>query len=270
MEVNPAPWQPRSATPILHSTLMDGCVAYVGETFPAWARIRQALKRRHLDVCEYSDMDGVMDVLPDAVNLAQIDMILLGDAVSGQDAHEICGELRRVRYHGPILLLTSASDPINRVLGLEKGADAWAAPDGDTHGIVAQIRALLRRRLTAPSGTQPLPFAHTIRAGAFVLNSVTREAAIGHERLELSRLEFELLWQLVKHADQIVPRTKLAGLIGYVEGLPEGRALDTLVGRLRQRLGGPHAQHIRTLRSIGYMLRSSMNSEIFDRVVTTN
>lgn len=266
MKVNPAPWQPRTMTPISNPTLMDGCVAYVGDVFPAWARIRQALLRRNLDVREC----GNMDVLPDAVNLTQVDMILLGDAGNGQDPHEICGELRRVAYHGPILLLTSASDPISRVLGLENGADAWAAPDGDTHGIVAQIRALLRRRLSAPGETQPVPFGYTIRAGAFVLNSVAREAAIGQERLALSRLEFELLWQLVKHADQVLPRPKLAGLIGYVEGQPEGRALDTLVGRLRQRIGGPHAQHIRTIHSIGYMLRSSMNSDIFDNVVTTS
>ncbi len=242
----------------------DGRITYLGKPFAAWPEIRRALASRSLAV---RDAEAASYQAPPATELAYTDVVIVGDADGAREVHEICGELRRAGYNGPILLMTSASDSVSRVLGLENGADAWAAPDGDTRSIVAQIRALLRRQKSLPFASAGDHAAHTIRAGVFTLNSASREVAVGQERVELSRLEFELLWNLVRHADQIMSRERLAELIGYGEGLLEGRALDTLVGRLRHRLGVPHADQIRTIRSVGYMLRSNSLFELIGNVV---
>ena len=255
--------RPRSvAPPIPISILTEGRVTYVGRPFAGWAAIRQLLVNRNLDVCDSTNARE----LPSPAELAQTDVVLLGDGDNLREAHELCSDLRHLDFHGPILLLTSANDPISRVLGLENGADAWAAPDSDARSTVAQIRALLRRQRSLPFRTNTSSAATTIRAGALSLNSNAHEVSVGQSRLELSRLEFELLWNLAQHADQIVTRERLAAMVGYGESPVESRAVDTLVARLRRRLGPEHAGQIRTVRSIGYVLRSNFQIKRYGNV----
>lgn len=86
------------------------------------------------------------------------------------------------------------------------------------------------------------------------MNSASREVAVGRQPVELTTLEFALLWNLLKHAGQVMSRGRLAQLIGYDAAMLEGRAIDTLVGRLRHRLDPIHARKIRSIRAVGYML----------------
>jgi DNA-binding response OmpR family regulator len=159
-----------------------------------------------------------------------------------------------------MLLISNPADPVARILGLENGADAWMASDSDARSCVAQIRALMRRpmpQVAAPS--------NVLRVGTLTLNPASREVAAGRERLELSTLEFNLLWILARHAGEIMPRDEMADLMGYTAGGMANRTIDTAISRLRQRLGGVHAQQIRTIRSVGYMLCADSMFEPGDR-----
>lgn len=235
----------------------EGVITYIGTPFPHWPEVKHALASRQLVVRETLNETNI-DELLSVHELAQTDLVVVGDGHvdSAREAHEICGDLRRRHYPGPILLMTSANDPISRILGLESGADAWGSPDVDARSVVAQMRALLRRQKLALTVSLDRD-ACTLRAGNFAMDSRSREVAVDGVCLELSRLEFELLWNLLKQADQIISRERLTELIGYGTGRIEGRAIDTLVGRLRHRLGRLHAKQIRTMRGVGYMLRAS-------------
>jgi len=227
-----------------------GTVIYVGKPHPAWTAVRQFLGERHFSVRETrTPQDAAV-----AEHLHCANLVVIGEIDGLRGAHEVCADIRRQRYNVPILLLTPAEDAISRILGLENGADAWSASDADSRCTIAQVRALLRREAAHATAGVPGHEARTLRAGDIVINAAAREAAIGNQRLDLTTLEFELLWSLVRHAGQILSRERLAQLIGYGPDSTQGRAIDSLVGRLRTRLGAARGRQIRSIRSVGYML----------------
>jgi len=223
-----------------------GRIAYIGSPFAQWSEIRRSLGERNLDVHDSGQ-------LPDAAELAQADLVVVGYSCGLRESHETCGDIRRLGYPGPILLLTNADDTVGRILGLESGADVWGAADADARSSVAQIRALIRRE-RATRDAHSATRSHKLRAGKFVLDPASREVAVERQRVDLTTLEFELLWNLAENAGEIMSRERLAGLMGYDSGSLEGRAIDTAVARLRNHLGQPHAAQIRTIRGVGYML----------------
>lgn len=235
----------------------EGSVVYVGKQFPRWAEIKHSLAGRRLEVIDSGDPRELLA----AAALARYDLIIVGESDARREPHELCVEIRQQGYRGPLLLLTNPNDPIGRILGLENGADAWVATDADTRSCVAQMRALLRR---PPPPVHGLP--NTLRVGTFVLNPASREVAAGRTRVDLSTLEFNLLWALAQHAGEIMPREELAELMGYKVGGLENRTIDTAVSRLRHRLGEPHARQIRTIRSVGYMLCADSLFDTVERV----
>jgi DNA-binding response OmpR family regulator len=235
----------------------EGHVVYIGRQFPRWAEIKRSLAGRNLDVVDSGDPHELLA----SAALAQYDLIVVGESDARREPHELCVEIRQLGYRGPMLLLTSPGDPIGRILGLENGADAWVATDGDARSCVAQIRALLRR-----PAAQTAAIPNTLRVGTLVLNAGSREVAAGHRRIDLSTLEFNLLWLLAQHAGEIMPREELAERMGYKIDLPENRTIDTAVSRLRHRLGEGHARQIRTIRSVGYMLCADSLFESAERV----
>lgn len=223
-----------------------GRIAYIGTPFAQWTEIKRSLGERNLDV---HDAGGSHSLLS-ASELALADLVVVGQSDGLRESHEICGDIRRLGYRGPLLLLTSADDAVGRILGLESGADVWGAADADSRSSVAQIRALIRREQSANATAG----SSKLRAGKFVLNAASREVAVGQERVDLTTLEFEMLWNLANNAGEIMSRERLAELMGYGSDALEGRAIDTVVARLRHHLGQPHAAQIRTIRGIGYML----------------
>lgn len=224
----------------------NGRITYVGTPFAQWAEIKRSLGDRHMDVRDSGDPRGLLS----SVALALTDLVVVGQTNALREPHEICGDIRRLGFRGPILLLTSADDVVTRILGLENGADVWAAVDADVRSAVAQIRALVRREQSANT----VRSSTKLRAGKFVLDSASREVAVGEVRVDLTTLEFELLWSLVDNAGEIMSRERLADAMGYDRDALEGRAIDTVVARLRHHLGQPHAAQIRTIRGVGYML----------------
>lgn len=234
-----------------------GCVLYVGKPFARWADIRHALAGRNLDVIDSGDPAELLA----ARALARYDLIVVGEGHALREPHEICIDIRRQGYRGAVLLIAGASDPIVRILALENGADAWVDIDADARSCVAQMRALLRRPAPPMEGAAP----GALRVGTLVLNPASREVAVGHARVDLTTLEFNLLWLLARHAGEIMPREELAQRLGYKIDAPDNRTIDTAVSRLRHRLGDLHARRIRTIRSVGYMLCADSLFDAGDR-----
>jgi DNA-binding response OmpR family regulator len=226
-------------------------IFHVGDATAQWAEIRRSIERRYLAVCDVTNLDQVIDL----DSLAAPDLIVVGDSGEASLPHEVCNDLRVRGYSGPILVITGADDPVDTILALESGADAWMPPDVDPHTAVAQIRALLRRADAAPSmAGEQNGDTDFLQVGDCVLRARSRECVIGGREVSLTECEFQLLWTLAEHAGTVVSRTELSRALGHPDASLASRVVDCHVSRLRKRMGSVYGMHIKTIRASGYML----------------
>lgn len=146
----------------------------------------------------------------------------------------------------PILLLTAKDKELDKVLGLDGGADDYLTKPFGVLELAARVRALIRRSQTVPHEAELRSY------GALEIMPKTREVWFGKNKVELTFKEFELLLYLTEHKDRIVPRDELLNRIwGYgYDG--ETRTLDIHIRTLRQKLGERGQEYIRTTRGVGY------------------
>jgi DNA-binding response OmpR family regulator len=155
--------------------------------------------------------------------------------------------LRQLRQSSdiPVLILTARDEDIERILGLEIGADDYLAKPFNPRELVARIRAILRRSLRGSGEDRPL------RAGDLLLNPSTREAFVGQTPLALTSVEFSLLETFVHAAGRTVSREHLTETVLGRELRPFDRVIDVHVSNLRRKLGN---ERIKTVRGTGYLL----------------
>ena len=191
----------------------------------------------------------------DAV-LAQdtFDLIILDIMLPGEDGLSIA---RRLRAHSsiPIIMLSARGEDIEKIIGLEVGADDYLAKPFNPRELLARIRAVLRR----PADTQNAPvkddsIIHTF--GPFQLNlsnhSLLNNSLLKDKQtVELTSGEFDLLEAFVKHANHVLSRDQLIDHLKGYERSPFDRSIDVRVTRLRKKLG--NNDYIRTIRGTGYM-----------------
>jgi len=191
--------------------------------------------------------DGVERALSGAHHLAILDVMLPG--CDGIEA------LRRIRAAGcrlPILMLTArGADAVDRIVGLEVGADDYLPKPFNPRELVARIRAVLRR--TAPaSPTLPGPKSELLRVGLVTLDSGARTAHCAGVEIVLTAAEFDLLAALLRHAGHVVTRDELTraalgrGISAY------DRSIDMHLSNVRRKLGSEGIR-IKTIRSVGYL-----------------
>jgi two-component system response regulator CpxR len=178
--------------------------------------------------------------------------IVLDVMLPGMGGFEV---LRRVREksHVPILMLTARGDHVDRIVGLEMGADDYIPKPFDPRELVARIRAVLRR---AEGAAEPVQGAARLEVGPITIDFGAREAAVGGRRLDLTAVEFDLLVALAGAAGQVVDRDRLSRAALGRAFQPFDRSVDMHVSNLRRKLGaGPEGNPlIKTVRSSGYML----------------
>jgi two-component system OmpR family response regulator len=170
--------------------------------------------------------------------------VILDIMLPGTSGTEI---LKRIRSSSalPIIMLTARGDDVDRVLGLELGADDYLAKPFYMRELVARLRAVLRRA-TAPA-TEQLVF------GDLVLSPAERWCALKGERIELTATEFELLEALLRAGSKVCTKDELSrGVLGRVHA-PYDRSVDVHISRLRQKLAVA-AIAIETVRGVGYRL----------------
>jgi len=180
------------------------------------------------------------------------DAVILDVMLPGEDGLSICRRLRAENARLPILMLTARSDDIDKVIGLEIGADDYLTKPFNPRELVARIRALLRRAEAVPAGETG---RRRLGFGAFVADLDARVLNRERERIELTGAEFELLACFLQRPGRVLSRDQL---LDWVHGRETGvfdRSVDMAVSRLRRKLGdeGRAERLIATVRNAGYI-----------------
>lgn len=188
----------------------------------------------------------------DGLHLAletQPDVVVLDVLMPEMDGWAVCRELRR-QSGVPILMLTALGDEIDRVLGLELGADDYLTKPFSTRELLARIRALLRRVELDHTASAP----STLERSGVVLNFDTRQVSKAGRPLNLRYKEFELLALLMSKAGQVVSRAEIFDAVWGTEWLGDTRTLDVHIRWLREKIEENPSQPrlIQTVRGVGY------------------
>lgn len=159
--------------------------------------------------------------------------------------------LRKIRSKSPIpvLILTARGEDIDRILGLEIGADDYVPKPFNPRELIARIRAILRRSSNPATPSAPLA------AGDIRLDCQSREATLNERSLNLTSVEFTLLELLLRHAGHVVTREQLTeSVLGRKLG-PFDRVIDVHISNIRKKLGpAEQGQRIKAIRGSGYLL----------------
>lgn len=168
--------------------------------------------------------------------------------------------LRRLRTSSriPVLLLTARGEDVDRIVGLEIGADDYLPKPFNPRELVARIRAVLRR--AQPSGKAGEPVPAVIRVGNIELDPATRSVLQNGKPVELTSVEFNLLHVLLREAGRVVPRERLVDAVLGRKFSPFDRSIDMHVSKVRKKLGDSDAtDHIKTIRGVGYIFAHPRN-----------
>ncbi|MGB1091766.1 MAG: response regulator [Oceanobacter sp.] len=211
---------------------------------------------------EYLAMEGFsVDVAEDGeVGLAQAisgsyDLILLDVMLPRIQGFEVLRRLREVSSV-PVIMLTARGDSVDKVLGLEHGADDYIPKPYHHHELVARIRALFRRIELTGSPEVAEETQDTLAVGELQLTPAERSAKIGSELLNLTGAEFGVLQCLVENAGELVSKETLSVAALGRTLMAYDRSIDMHVSNLRKKLGkrSDGGDWIKTVRSRGYLL----------------
>jgi two-component system phosphate regulon response regulator OmpR len=177
-----------------------------------------------------------------------IALMVLDLMLPGRGGLDICRELRAKQNSLPVIMVTAKGDDIDRILGLELGADDYLPKPCNPRELVARIRAVLRRRQTAPSGA-PISDATPVDFGPFRLHPSTRVLEKDGKPVSLTTGEFAVLLALVTHPGETLSRGRLLTLARGRGRSAFDRSIDVAVSRLR-RLIEPDPQAPRYLQTV--------------------
>ena len=162
------------------------------------------------------------------------------------DGWEVC---RKVRSDSdvPIIMLTARSDDVDKIIGLELGADDYLTKPFNPRELVARVKAVLRRYEKSAAYTTP------IHLGRVTIDPQRREVTVGGQQLDLRTKEFDLLWALAEHRGIVLSRDQLLDLVWGYDYYGETRTVDVHIAHLRDRLEGSDVV-IETVWGVGYKL----------------
>jgi len=183
------------------------------------------------------------------------DLIVLDLMLPGEDGLSICRRLRGGKNEIPIIMLTARGDDVDRIVGLEMGADDYLPKPFNPRELVARIHAVLRRRAAPPPPGAPAGEEEIVAFGNVRVNLATRELMRGDEITQLTTGEFAVLKVLVQHPRHPLSRDKLMELARGREYEVFDRAIDVQVSRLRKLVEDDPAKprHIQTVWGFGYV-----------------
>jgi len=183
-------------------------------------------------------------------------LVVLDVMLPGLNGFEV---LRRLRSSSrtPVLLLTARGEDVDRILGLELGADDYLPKPFNPRELVARIRAILRRTQTSAGSKQPI-----LQAGGIELDTATRTVRQAGVPVELTSVEFNLLEVLLRSAGQVVTRDQLATAVLGRKFAPFDRSIDMHVSKVRKKLGdtGGSEDLIKTVRGSGYIFAAALEN----------
>jgi two-component system, OmpR family, response regulator CpxR len=163
--------------------------------------------------------------------------------------------LRRLRATSriPVLLLTARGEDVDRIVGLEIGADDYLPKPFNPRELVARIRAILRRTQSGTKAGEAIP--EVVRVGDIELDPATRTVLQNGKSVELTSVEFNLLHVLLQEAGRVVTRDRLVDAVLGRKFSPFDRSIDMHVSKVRKKLGDSDSatDHIKTVRGVGYI-----------------
>ncbi|MGF6258347.1 response regulator [Ensifer sp. LBL] len=186
-----------------------------------------------------------------------VDLIVLDVMMPGDDGLVLSRELRAGKHKAiPIIMLTARSDEMDRILGLEMGADDYLSKPFSARELLARIKAVLRRARMLPPNLQISEAGQLLRFGRWKLDTTARHLIDADGTvIALSGAEYRLLKVFVDHPQRVLNRDQLLNLTQGREADLFDRSIDLLVSRVRQRLGDDAREpaYIKTVRSEGYV-----------------
>lgn len=179
------------------------------------------------------------------------DLIILDLMLPKLDGLEVCRALRRER-DVPIIMLTARDEEIDRVVGLELGADDYVVKPFSVRELLARVKNVLRRLTPRP----PAALGELLRTGTLEVDVSRHQARLGDATLELTALEFELLRVLATQPERVFSREQLLEQVWGYQYHDDLRVVDAVVKRLRAKLrqAAPESEYVITVRSVGYKL----------------
>jgi len=207
-----------------------------------------ALRQEGYEVLTAADGDEGLALFRQAAP----DLVILDVMLPGQDGFEVCRRLRR-ESDVPVVMLTARDTELDKIVGLEIGADDYLAKPFSMRELIARVRALLRRTTRRAEA----PASGTLERAGLAVDTSRRQIRAGTTAIELKPKEFDLLVHLMSHAGLVFTREQLLTAVWGVDHAADSRTVDTHVKTLRERLGDDAARPrwIETVRGVGYRFR---------------
>jgi DNA-binding response OmpR family regulator len=198
----------------------------------------------------------------DRVQTGGVDLVLLDLGLPDVDGLEVCRRIRANGYTGGVLILTARGGELDRVVGLDVGADDYLAKPFGLAELLARTRALLRRSApaddAAPVAVVAAPVAVATDKAGFTVDADARRVWVGAEELVLTAKEFDVLALLHSSPGAVFTRERVMDEVWDENWFGSTKTLDTTIGRLRQKLEDSSAPaRIVTVRGVGFRLESS-------------
>lgn len=176
------------------------------------------------------------------------DLVVLDIMLPRLDGWEVCRKLRASGDEIPIIMLTARDDDVDRIVGLELGADDYVTKPFNPRELVARVKAVLRRVEASVGAGKPLT------VGDVHIDPARREVTVGGEPVQLRTKEFDLLTHLARHAGLVLSREQLLNAVWGYDFLGETRTIDVHVAHLRDKLAKSGQVQIETVWGVGYKL----------------
>ena len=177
------------------------------------------------------------------------DLVVLDLMMPGLGGFEVCTEIRK-QSSVPVLMLTARSDDVDKIVGLEVGADDYVTKPFNPREVVARVKAALRRRDWDRSGDAG---GGAVSAGNLTLDPAGRDVTVAGERVRLRQREFDLLHAFLRHPNVALDRERLLSMVWGQDYYGDSRTIDVHVAWLREKLAAADAK-IETVWGIGYKL----------------
>ncbi len=174
-----------------------------------------------------------------------ISLIVLDLMLPDLDGIDVCRRIRQ-RSDVPILMLTARDDDVDKIIGLEVGADDYLTKPFNPRELVARVKSILRRSTSRKRDPEVAVLEH----GTLKIDSGRREVTVGDQEIQLAPKEFDLLWELLDHRGLVLTRDQLLERVWGYTFAGDTRTVDVHVGQLRRKLG--EACPIVTVWGVGY------------------
>ena len=205
---------------------------------------RMYLERENFRVMDASDGESALD----AVKKHRPALVVLDVMIPKLDGFEVCRKLRAENNPISIIMLTARDDDIDKILGLEIGADDYLTKPFNPRELTARVKAILRR-----SESKPATEAKMIRVGELTIDTASHEARLASRTLDLRAQEFDLLLALAEHRGMVLSREQLLQRAWGFDFYGQTRTVDVHIAHLRKKLEGSSVQ-IETVTGVGYKL----------------